>query len=788
VNKTPFTTPRLALASKDPSVPRSEENVPKNNTNIMKLTSVPEDTNAENVFSKVFIPAHPLPLAPLRDVFTDNHGKPQPKPTSMHARAQSHQSVLSPAPASPEVLRAATTFIPFTDDNARTPFKVFSRPPVQDEGEGESGNPFAPTTAASFTSFREMNIPFMHEKANSAEGDIPASTSMPQAFGVGTSSWSNTAVEIEDDGQYQEQDDSGYEADRVHEHYETPSLIEHGEGEYEEGESYREVPLGGRFGQFNVMTPITERTFEFTASTRSAFDGTPSERLRHATGDENGDKALVLQHDEHEAIEAAERLATELREGGDGEYDEESDDEQPLRPLRLSKDLIPSREDSRMAIIEEKTGTLSLLDTLTLTSNFRPPNPCNPFDPSIMATLLSLVSSDSLYHDLREQEAKLLDGLQRFAKKSRKTSGNTTNTGRLDLTSSFPLTLAGKKFSVLEMLGEGGFGTVFKARDLSSRRRREEDYDDTDDDTDEEDEDEDGSSMVALKVVKPRNLWEYHVLRRLHSTLPPSLRRSVILPHALYAFRDESFLVLDLCPQGTLLNIVNNAGSAGVSQQGACLDELLVMFFTIELLRLLEGMHSAGFIHGDLKIDNCLLRLEDVPGGASAWSGIYQPSGEGGWSYKGVRVIDFGRTIDTRLFPSDQQFIAGWTTDDRDCIEVQEDRPWTFQTDYFGLAGIIYCMLFGKYIQGNSVTTLPGSQRYKIATPFKRYWQTELWNRLFDVLLNSCLVKPDGQLPVCAELGTLRKEMETWLRSNCNRTSNTLKGLLKKVEVSCFVR
>jgi hypothetical protein len=49
-----------------------------------------------------------------------------------------------------------------------------------------------------------------------------------------------------------------------------------------------------------------EWTFEFTASPRSAFDGTPSERLRHATGDENGDKALVLQqHDEHEAVEAA---------------------------------------------------------------------------------------------------------------------------------------------------------------------------------------------------------------------------------------------------------------------------------------------------------------------------------------------------------------------------------------------------------------------------------------------------------------------------------------------------
>jgi checkpoint serine/threonine-protein kinase len=35
-------------------------------------------------------------------------------------------------------------------------------------------------------------------------------------------------------------------------------------------------------------------------------------------------------------------------------------------------------------------------------------------------------------------------------------------------------------------------------------------------------------------------------------------------------------------------------------------------------------------------------------------------------------------------------------------------------------------------------------------------------------------------------LGTLRQEMETWLENNCNRSSNTLKGLLKKVEVAAW--
>ncbi|KAF8149933.1 hypothetical protein B0H34DRAFT_731786 [Crassisporium funariophilum] len=794
-HKTPFTTPRAVLSLKDsgapPTNPRLGENAPRNHQ--------PE---ADPVFSKVFTPASKsVPLAPLRDVFTDDHGKPLPKAkAATHERAKSHHEVVS---SQADEAARATAFTPFKDENARTPFKVFSRPP---EHEDRVGNAFTPKTpsaafapfvdskppAPAFTPFKDTTPafkPFVDER----EPDIKFAPEPHFVSEAPVPSFTNTVIEIEDDedatseehehsheqdpesdqDQYYEDEDSHID-DQDQDQYDVPLAPEHLPEEYEEGESFQEVPLGGRFGQFNVMTPITERTFEFTSSTAR---GTPSGGHGH-TG-------------QYEAAEAAVRLAAELREEGSEDYDEEDADGRPsLEPLRLSVAHLPPPPDPEIAIIEERTGSLSLLDTLTLSSKFRPTNPCNPFDNGILSSLISRIPTDPHFHDLRGQEAGKLGELQRFAKKSRKTSAGSNNTGVLDA-GCFTLTLEGHRFNVTEKLGEGGFGSVFKARDVGVRLGGEdEDEDDDEDDYGSDEDDEDGASMVALKVVKPRNVWEYHALRRLHSILPSSLRRSVVLPHALYAFSDESYLVLDLCPQGMLLNIVNNAASAGVSQPGACLDELLVMFFSIELLRLLEAMHAAGFIHGDLKIDNCLLRLEDVPGGAAAWSGLYQPSGEGGWSYKGLKVIDFGRTIDTRLFPPGQQFLADWATDERDCVEVREGRAWTYQTDYFGLAGIIYCMLFGKYIQASSVVPTTseegGQQRYRIATPFKRYWQTDVWNRLFDVLLNPCLVRPGGELPVCDALGGLRKEMEGWLKGNCDRTSNTLKGLLKKVEMSCY--
>ncbi|EAU85384.1 other/BUB protein kinase [Coprinopsis cinerea okayama7 len=781
-NKTPFITPRSAFGLKDTTTPSltqpRNENAPR--SAFKPLSTLSEESADKPVFSKVFNPPQTdVPLAPLRDVFTDDHGKPVPKPKAMHTheRAKSHDiGADSKSPA----------FTPFVDENAKTPFKVFSLPGTNDENALGRANPFTPKTPtpAVFT-------PFVDPKPEPAFTPFGSSTNRAFTPFADKTPAQSTAFKPEPEPEpeheaYEEEHQQAYEEEEVYaqeeeysydeehiEQYQAPLAPEHIQEGYDEGSSYHhEAPLGGRFGQFSVMTPIAERTCEFTTSTRGGT--TPSDRYGRPQDGEGSPKSkhAPFLRDELVAARDARRLEAELQDDTSEELMQGRDE---------GEDEEAYGEDQGGLQLEERTGALSLVDTLTLNSKFRPPNPCNPFDPPIMSTLLSRVQTDSHFYDLREYSSQKLDQLQKFFKKG----GRKNSTTVTDL---FPLTLENNRFMLSEKLGEGGFGSVYKARDLGMRTGDDDD-DDDDDDFDDFDDDEENASMVAIKVVKPRNLWEYHALRRLHSALPANLRRSLVLPHGLYAYGDESFLILDLCTQGMLLDIVNNAASAGISQAGACLDELLVIFFTIELLRLVEGMHSAGFIHGDLKIDNCLLRLEDVPGGAAAWSSLYQPSGEGGWQYKGLKVIDFGRTIDTRLFPADQQFIAEWPTDERDCFEIREGRPWTYQTDYFGLAGIIYCMLFGKYITSSAVVQVQGQHgetRYKIGTPLKRYWQADLWNRLFDILLNPTLIRPGGELPLPKELAGVRVDMEAWLQANCNRTSNTLKGLLKKVEMSCY--
>ncbi|KAF8309920.1 hypothetical protein DL93DRAFT_2141053 [Clavulina sp. PMI_390] len=395
--------------------------------------------------------------------------------------------------------------------------------------------------------------------------------------------------------------------------------------------------------------------------------------------------------------------------------------------------------------------------------------PVNPFLPEMIEGMIDAVWSNldlSRYRDFSDRESQYLE---RFESHSRKLARSQLSKSQQDSPAPLAFTLGEEEYNLIEKIGEGGFGAVFLAEDQSIKDLLADDPETT----------QEGSELVAIKVVRPSMLWEYAVLHVLRSSLPPGpILSSIISPHAFYHFSNESHLLMEYSNQGTLLDAVNNASKIGISTQDTHgIDELLIMFFAIELIKIIKCLHGEHFIHGDLKIDNCLLRLADpveIP-----LDTIYDPEGEGGWSERGVKLIDFGRTIDAGLFDPEQTFIGNWPTDARDCVEMREGRPWTYQTDYAGLAGIVYCMMFGKYIETVAgPTTAKGRPRYKLATPLKRYWQTELWSRLFDVLLNPTLAREDGTLPLVDELAAIEDTMANWLAANCEKKGKSLKKML----------
>ena len=523
-----------------------------------------------------------------------------------------------------------------------------------------------------------------------------------------------------------------------------------------------------RRSRFNIheMTPITERTCEFTTqmtTTRSSHSGFGTNSTRRSS-DVIADEAFVISEGEPIGLSAV--VEEEDRPSSRLARISESPDPSAL----ISGDVLDTSPQGHRSgsvdsgfqlpegfTIHEQVGhTAMSLHTMVLvdgtetmhtarsaspdpctevdafvTASARPgelPNPCNPAEEDVIATLLATIdpplSALPGFADHRATTSNRLDALQKHAKaKIRRASASSRVSAAADEPMS--LDLAGRAYEIKDKIGEGGFGAVFLAVDVAARAIQDEASDDEDDD----DEAEDGC-LMAIKVEKPGSVWEAVVLDRIHSRLDEKLRSSIIRPRSLFSFADESFLLLDYSSQGTLLDLVNKASQIGLAPAVAgapsAVDELIAIFFTIELLKIVESLHRANFIHGDLKIDNCLVRLESIPSSSSssAWSPNYTGDGSDGWSSKGVRLIDFGRAIDLDLFPAgkDQTFVADWKTDERDCVEMREARPWSFQTDYFGLASVCYCLLFGKYIVTEIAPNPPGTtgKRYKIATPLKR--------------------------------------------------------------------
>ena len=63
-----------------------------------------------------------------------------------------------------------------------------------------------------------------------------------------------------------------------------------------------------------------------------------------------------------------------------------------------------------------------------------------------------------------------------------------------------------------------------------------------------------------------------------------------------------------------------------------------------------------------------------------------------------LQLIDFGRSIDLKLLPAGATFNKVVKTDGIMCTEMKEGRPWRHHIDYYGLAAISYCLLFGSYL------------------------------------------------------------------------------------------
>ena len=336
----------------------------------------------------------------------------------------------------------------------------------------------------------------------------------------------------------------------------------------------------------------------------------------------------------------------------------------------------------------------------------------NPFSPAVVAQMLASL----------DEPVCVMQGVTVEDESAAAKLESSLSAARRHPHSGVVLQLGGFKYVLGKLCGRGAYADIYEA-------------------VDEDDADDFGGAgssapVLALKVVRPPDAaavsWEFVVLRRIAERVPQSERQLFLQARRLHMAGPLSVLVAAFGPHGTLQDGVN----AMLASDRGGMHESLAMYFTVELLRSLEVLHAAAFIHGDIKPDNVLLRI-----GGSQWE-EWSPSRPGTWRERGVALIDFGRSIDLTAHAPGAAFMGDCGTENFRCVEMLSGKPWTFQADTFGALGCVHAMLFGTYLE---VDFDEAANRWRRREPLKRYWRTELWEPLFDELLNvpSCQQQPE---------------------------------------------
>ena len=148
-------------------------------------------------------------------------------------------------------------------------------------------------------------------------------------------------------------------------------------------------------------------------------------------------------------------------------------------------------------------------------------------------------------------------------------------------------------FYISECKGEGGYAKVYAAT------RQDNDMDCTISGID-----------AVLKVQKPANDWEFYICTEVQRRMGDDLMACAFMAIPRnYVFSDGGIFVSYHQKFGTLLNIINVIKTANVGK--TCIEPMAI-YFTIELLRMVEALHEIGIIHADLKPDNLLLQVKDM--------------------------------------------------------------------------------------------------------------------------------------------------------------------------------
>jgi tetratricopeptide (TPR) repeat protein/predicted Ser/Thr protein kinase len=267
-------------------------------------------------------------------------------------------------------------------------------------------------------------------------------------------------------------------------------------------------------------------------------------------------------------------------------------------------------------------------------------------------------------------------------------------------------TVLGARYEILKLLGQGGMGAVYKARDTELDR------------------------IVALKLIRPELAKNPEILRRFKQEL--ILARQVTHKNVIRIFDlgqsdGIKFITMDFVDGRDLKSLLLEKNKLAPEQAARIM---------LQICRALEAAHTEGVIHRDLKPQNIML----------------DASGR-------VYVMDFGIARSAYL-PGMTQTGMLIGTPEYMSPEQGRGEKLTERSDIFSLGIIFYELLIGTspYHSDTPLATLWKRMQEKATPPIVA--DPTLPQALSDIVVKALEIEPEKRL---ASAGEMAQQLEIWL-------------------------
>ncbi len=271
-------------------------------------------------------------------------------------------------------------------------------------------------------------------------------------------------------------------------------------------------------------------------------------------------------------------------------------------------------------------------------------------------------------------------------KPSRKTSPSPTRTLKIPVTRLMPRTLFARRYEVLEELGSGGMGKVYKVLDKEINEE------------------------IALKLLNPEIASDERTIERFRNELKYARRithKNVCRMHDINREEETYYITMEFVPGEDLKSIIRKEGQ---------LQEKTAISLAKQMCEGLAEAHRLGVVHRDLKPRNIMV---DKEGNA--------------------HIMDFGiaRSIEARGVTEAGMIIG---TADYMSPEQVEGKEADQRSDVYSLGAVLYEMVTGR-VPFEGTTALSIALKHKTEIPLNpKELNKEISEELSTVILK-CLEK-----------------------------------------------